>query len=303
MTDLTGRTPANTYKDLLQVSNSNSGIDGTLRAVEDGEATASPLELSSSAVNVSSGFQLGGTALTATAAELNAISGGVPNPASLLLNEVSAPATPASGKLAVYAKTDGKLYIKDDEGTETDLTAAGGGGGLGALLQHTDVSGTPATVDMTTGLDTTYDMYVAHYHLVGVNDAQHLVLRASTDGGSSFADGASDYRYALIQHNDTSSGSSIIKSSGSTTILLANFVGSDTSEGVSGSVTIYKPHDTGRYTHFWHSATYMDNGGRVTAQHGASIYNATTAVNGLRFIFSSGAVESGFVALYGYNKS
>lgn len=63
MTALTGQQRKNTYKDLLQVSNSNSGIDGTLRAVSDGEGTASKLELSSSAVNVSSGFQLGGNAV------------------------------------------------------------------------------------------------------------------------------------------------------------------------------------------------------------------------------------------------
>jgi len=52
MTTLTGTTPANTYKDLLQVSNSNSGIDGTLRVIEDGEGTASPLSLSLTALNV-----------------------------------------------------------------------------------------------------------------------------------------------------------------------------------------------------------------------------------------------------------
>ncbi|MCU1327431.1 MAG: hypothetical protein JWN34_2801, partial [Bryobacterales bacterium] len=60
MTALTGKSPKNTYKDLLQVSNTNSGIDGTLRPVEDGEGTQSPLQISSTAVNIQSGFKLGG---------------------------------------------------------------------------------------------------------------------------------------------------------------------------------------------------------------------------------------------------
>jgi len=38
----------------------------------------------------------------------------------------SAGGTPAAGKVAMYAKADGKLYSKDDAGTETEL---GGGGG------------------------------------------------------------------------------------------------------------------------------------------------------------------------------
>jgi hypothetical protein len=42
----------------------------------------------------------------------------------------SAPATPASGTVALYAKSDGKLYIKDDAGTETDLTDVGSGGAI-----------------------------------------------------------------------------------------------------------------------------------------------------------------------------
>ena len=77
MATLTGKKIKNSYKDLLQVSNSNSGIDSTLRTISDGEATDSVLQLSSSAVNISSAgaLQYAGTAITATAAELNALDG------------------------------------------------------------------------------------------------------------------------------------------------------------------------------------------------------------------------------------
>ena len=44
----------------------------------------------------------------------------------LTMSEQAAPSTPASGKVAIYAKTDGKVYSKDDIRTETDLTAGGG---------------------------------------------------------------------------------------------------------------------------------------------------------------------------------
>jgi hypothetical protein len=45
------------------------------------------------------------------------------------VKEVTAPSTPPSGYVHIYAKADGKLYIKDDTGVETDLTATGAGGG------------------------------------------------------------------------------------------------------------------------------------------------------------------------------
>lgn len=53
MTALTGLTIANTYKDLLQVSNSNSGVDATLRDVSDGEGTTSSMKLSTIAASFS----------------------------------------------------------------------------------------------------------------------------------------------------------------------------------------------------------------------------------------------------------
>jgi len=39
----------------------------------------------------------------------------------LELNETAAPSTPATGKVVLYAKTDGIFYQKDDTGTETSL--------------------------------------------------------------------------------------------------------------------------------------------------------------------------------------
>jgi hypothetical protein len=42
--------------------------------------------------------------------------------------EIAKPSTPASGFGRIYAKSDNKLYFINDAGTESDLTAAGGGG-------------------------------------------------------------------------------------------------------------------------------------------------------------------------------
>ena len=50
MATLEGQTIAGSYKDLLQVSNSNSGVDATARAVSDGEGTATLLYLSTTEV-------------------------------------------------------------------------------------------------------------------------------------------------------------------------------------------------------------------------------------------------------------
>ena len=54
MATLTGKSVASTYKDVLKINSAsdNAGIDATLRAVEDGDATTSALKISSGAIQV-----------------------------------------------------------------------------------------------------------------------------------------------------------------------------------------------------------------------------------------------------------
>lgn len=48
--------------------------------------------------------------------------------------ELASGDTPSSGQVSLYAKTDGKMYYKDDTGTETEV----GGGGIGGSTGATD---------------------------------------------------------------------------------------------------------------------------------------------------------------------
>ena len=93
MATLTGKKISDSYKDLLQVSNSNAGVDGTLRDIEDGEGTASVLQISSSSINIKDdgALQINETAVTSTAAELNILDGVTSSTAELnLLDGVTA---------------------------------------------------------------------------------------------------------------------------------------------------------------------------------------------------------------------
>jgi hypothetical protein len=116
MATLTGTKIANTYKQLLQVGSSNTGLTGTVQAVQDGGGNASPLELSQNAVNINGTFQLSGVTLTANASTLNAV----------------ADLTGATGMIAVsggsvYGRTitgGAGVSISNADGTEGNPTIA-----------------------------------------------------------------------------------------------------------------------------------------------------------------------------------
>ena len=83
--------------------------------------------------------------------------------------EAAAPSTPASGQVVTYAKTDGLMYSKDDAGTET-LMSAGGGGFDEDLLPWT-IQLLPFLFKSTTG-----------FALGGNDDAQVLGIVAQSSG-------------------------------------------------------------------------------------------------------------------------
>jgi len=122
MATFTGRTIANTYKGLLNIDNNNSGIDGTVRTVQDGEGTNSPLQLSNSILNVNGAFQIGGVQLTANVSSLNAL----------------ADITGATGMIAV------------DGGTAYGRTLTGGSGV--SITNANGTSGNPTIALNTTGV-------------------------------------------------------------------------------------------------------------------------------------------------------
>lgn len=153
MTSLENVAVKDGYGDLLQVSNSNSGIDATLRPVEDGGGTACPLELSATKVNIASGFQLGGVDVTASGAELNYVDGVT----SAIQTQLDAKAGSSFKTVAVSGQSDvvadsptdtltlaagSNVTLTTNAGTDTiTITAAGGSpGGSSGQLQYNDSS-------------------------------------------------------------------------------------------------------------------------------------------------------------------
>jgi hypothetical protein len=101
----------------------------------------------------------------------------------ILTEQGSTPTTPSSGKMAIYAKADGKAYALNDAGVEYDLTLGGGGGG------GEDFAATLALGNTTGGSDI---IITSGDEIVGQSDtgtAGSLVLRGGTDPGPGPTDG------------------------------------------------------------------------------------------------------------------
>lgn len=147
MTDHSASAVQDSYKAVLSVGNATTGISASLQKVQDLEGTESPLELSSSAVNIASGFQLGGVAVTSSAAEINQLDGvtlsgnntGDQNVFTTIAvsGQSNVVADSASDTLTLVAGSN--ITITTNATTDT-ITIAASGGGASALDDLADVT-------------------------------------------------------------------------------------------------------------------------------------------------------------------
>ena len=154
-----------------------------------------------------------------------------------------------------------------------------------------------ANVSFTQFNSNIYDHYIFYLqYIIPVSDNVNLMMRTSTDGGSSYASTSGDYHTGGTANSDG--------------MKVALNVGSDTNEyGVSGKFTLFAPHLP--------TYTYGDNTNILYgyALTSTSIYRADAIfnsanmrlsaedVNAVQFLQSSGNIESGEITMFGITNS
>lgn len=157
-----------------------------------------------------------------------------------------------------------------------------------------------ATIDFTAFDGATYDAYLfVLSNVVPATDAVNLNMRTSTDGGSSYDSGTSAYSW----HNasgphDNVGNTPIWDGDGSDSeITIATDVGSGASEyGVTATIWVNGAH-LAAYTHV-HWNGHFDNGACFSLW-GSGRRLSAADVDAVRFLFSSGNIESGTITMYG----
>lgn len=128
-------------------------------------------------------------------------------------------------------------------------------------------------------------------------DGATTLLRTSSNNGSSYDSGASDYiTWRAAFESSTHSGGS-----GATSIqMTAAGIGNASTESLNFDVDFYDPLETSLHKLFKGETWYLFTD---SAPYG-SIFNgkrsSSSAVNALQFLFSSGNIASGEFFLYGY---
>lgn len=168
-------------------------------------------------------------------------------------------------------------------------------------IGSTQTASASATIDFTSLDTTTYrDFQLVISDVVPATDNVIGMLRVSV--GGSFQADAGDYRWTSARI--TTGGTTVTgESSTSDTeiqITAGSNAGSDTAESGSWIITFFNLGSTANMKRIKWDGTHEEANGIDQRFIGAGTYlTATDAVDGIRFLFSSGNIESGTFTLYG----
>ena len=170
----------------------------------------------------------------------------------------------------------------------------------GMTLLATASASASATVDFDTGIDwTSYKKYVIEVtDIAPATDTADLYVRTSTDGGSTYDAGASDYRYAGTQVDSNGAAVAVVTSDAASEIQVSSNSGAAANESGDLTLTIYNPAGT-KFTKLRYFHPFIHSAGVMRVVSGGGFRESAADVDGIRFLYSSGNIASGEFKLYG----
>jgi hypothetical protein len=181
------------------------------------------------------------------------------------------------------------------------LSFADAGGTL--VKVHTITASDDSTVTFnSTYLTSTYKRYTLEiFDLQPASDNQPFMMEFSTDNGSSYLTGSVD---RLNIGTSTDEGNDAIKSrntSGNNQLQIAGGTnhGTGTGEVAALSMQLVNFSDTAHYKLVYYTGAKVNSDNKGSMEFGAGAVRTTSAVNNIKFTFSSGNISAGTFILYG----
>jgi hypothetical protein len=179
------------------------------------------------------------------------------------------------------------------------------------ILLSTQTASASATISFTSGIDSTYDSYV--FKFIDIHPATNRAIfgfNLSTDSGSNYNVTKTTTAFIAF-HSETNdadvalsydTGFDLAQSTADQR--LTQYISSDGDSSASGNMSLFNPASTTYVKHFISSCNNMVITSDLTEyftmnQYVAGYGNTTSAVDAIRFQFSSGNIDAGTIKMYG----
>ena len=177
---------------------------------------------------------------------------------------------------------------------------------MAMTLLTTNTASGASTSDFTSGIDSTYKLYI--FKFINLNPAadKSFQVGATIDGGTDGFAVIHTTTYFDATHKEDNSGTPALsyqasydQAQATTFQTIATDTGSAADESMSGEMYLFNPSNTTYVTHFYTRCQNFDGNLDVSADSYVSgYYNVTNAINGIRFKFPTTTFD-GTIKMYG----
>ena len=197
------------------------------------------------------------------------------------------------------------IFVSNGSGTITSKNS-GLAGGMNLISTQTASGST--SLSFTSGLDSTYDVYVFKFidiDAVTLNAA--LQFQGSTDGGSNYnTTMTTTWFYSWNNEAGDSGGLAYVpaqdQSQGTAYQNIATSFGSDADQSCVGELHLFAPSSTTYVKHFYLTTSQYSKAPEQATYCVAGYFNTTSALDALSFKMDTGNF-SGVIKMYGISKS
>ena len=198
--------------------------------------------------------------------------------------------------------------VKYNNNSLSSVTSAANFPAGAMTLISTTTASSDSTISITSGIDSTYPIYV--FKFISVHpSADNVHFRVNfRDGGSSY-DATKTTNYFRAYHDEADSSTSLAYSAGNDLAQgtgvqnLTEGQGNGNDESFSGEMLFFNPSSTTFVKHFI-SRLQSYNQADISYESYVSGYcNVTAAIDGVQFTMTSGDIDAGTIKLYGIKDS
>lgn len=204
--------------------------------------------------------------------------------------------------IAYYkVKAAGTWHSWEAQASQNYVDAAIAGISAPVLLASKTASAS-SSLDFTELDNGTYSRYLFVFKNVKpTTDTADLYVRTSTDGGSTYDAGVSDYTWGVqgTTGSTTTQDASAGSNAGRLTTGAVGLGNAAAEYGLSGEIKLIGAPNTSVYTEYYGYVTYWGQTGFHTRVHVGGARLSAADVDAVRFIMSTGTIASGTIELYG----
>ena len=191
--------------------------------------------------------------------------------------------------------------------TLLDAGALDSGVATGAMtLISTVTASSSATIDFTSGIDSTYKEYIFQFiDIHQATDGADFQFQVDTGTNTSYNQTITSAGF-VCEHDEGDTATTLATHSGSAVLHqetgfqdLGRSLGNDNDQCLVGQLHLFDPSNSSHVTHFMAVINEAGSTNQSVQRHVSGYVNTTTAITRIRFKADSGNIDSGTIKMYG----